>query len=59
VGPGNGGDGAAGAAAGGSSGAGGLYAQAFVNVPSVTVMLRSFVLSQAPEPFLLSLERPG
>ena len=33
--------------------------QTFVNAPSVTLTLRSFALSRAPEPFLLLLERPG
>jgi len=56
---GNGGDGATGAGAGSSSGAAETYSRTVVHPQGVTVPLRVFAWSHAPEPFLLLLERPG
>ena len=56
---GNGGDGATGAGAGGFSGAAETYSRTVVDAHGVTVPLRAFAWSHAPEPFLLLLERPG
>jgi hypothetical protein len=59
VGIGNGGEGATGAGVGGSPGAAAACSQTVLYVPSVTMALRTFALSRAPEPVLLLPERPG